>query len=175
MIRQEDVIKIGQFAKPHGVKGEIALVTQSDVLDESGSPYIICEIEGILVPFFIEEYRYKSDSVILLKLEDINDEIAASEFTGRDVYYPLDEMNGDDVGDVTWDNFIGYLVTDEVVGELGMITDVDESTLNVLIKIDHQGVELLIPAVEELIIAIDSEKKQMKVSLPEGLLDLYKS
>lgn len=51
MIKKEDVFKIGQFAKPHGIKGEIALVTNSDVFDDSDDPYIICEMDGILVPF----------------------------------------------------------------------------------------------------------------------------
>ena len=54
MIKKEDVFKIGQFAKPHGIKGEIALVTNSDVFDDSDDPYIVCEMDGILVPFFIE-------------------------------------------------------------------------------------------------------------------------
>ena len=74
MIKKEDVFKIGQFAKPHGIKGEIALVTNSDVFDDSDDPYIICEMDGILVPFFIEEYRYKTDTVILLKLKNVDDE-----------------------------------------------------------------------------------------------------
>lgn len=51
MIKKEDVFKIGQFAKPHGIKGEIALVTNSDVFEDSDDPYIICEMDGILVPF----------------------------------------------------------------------------------------------------------------------------
>lgn len=80
MIKKEDVFKIGQFAKPHGIKGEIALVTNSDVFDDSDDPYIICEMDGILVPFFIEEYRYKTDTVILLKLKNVDDEKAAVNF-----------------------------------------------------------------------------------------------
>ena len=72
MIRQEEVFKIGQFAKPHGIKGELSLLTQCDLFEETDEPYIVCEMDGILVPFFVEEYRYKSDSVMLLKLEDVN-------------------------------------------------------------------------------------------------------
>ena len=109
MIKKEDVFKIGQFAKPHGIKGEIALVTNSDVFDDSDDPYIICEMDGILVPFFIEEYRYKTDTVILLKLKNVDDEKAAREFSNREVFYSLDEVDRDDlVGDMTWDSFIGY-------------------------------------------------------------------
>ena len=173
MIKKEEVFKIGQFGKPHGIKGEIALVTNSDVLDNSEDPYIICEIDGIVVPFFIEEYRYKTDTVILVKLKNVDDEKAAREFSNREVFYSLDEVDEEDlVGEMTWDSFIGYQVIDEVQGKIGEITDVDESTINVLLQIDREGEEVLLPAVEELILSADHENKRLIVSLPEGLLDL---
>lgn len=173
MIKKEEVFKIGRFAKPHGVKGEISLITTSDLFEESDEPYIVCDIDGILVPFFIEEYRYKSDTVTLVKLEYVNTEEGAREFVGRDVYYPLEGMETEDlVGDMTWDSFVNYAVTDEVHGFLGKIIQVDDSTLNVLLHIDNQGQELLFPAAEELIVAVDHPGKQMTVLLPEGLLDL---
>ena len=158
------------FAKPHGIKGEISLVTNSDVFDDAEDPCVICEIDGILVPFFVEEYRYKTDTVILLKLENVNDEKAAREFTNREAFFLLDAVDEDDlVGDMTWDSFIGYTVIDEHHGELGKITDVDETTINVLLQI---GEELLLPAAEELITSADHDNKTLQVSVPEGLLDL---
>ena len=63
MIREGEVFKIGQFAKPHGIKGELSLVTNSDVLEDAEDPYIVCEMDGILVPFFVEDFRYKTDTV----------------------------------------------------------------------------------------------------------------
>ena len=72
----------------------------------------------------------------------------------------------------TTDSFIGYRVIDEHHGEIGEITDVDESTINVLLQIDHNGEELLLPAAEELILSADHENKTLAVSVPEGLLDL---
>lgn len=173
MIKKEDVFKIGQFAKPHGIKGEIALVTNCDVFDDSEDPYVICEMDGIFVPFFIEEYRYKSDSVILVKLVNVDDEKTAREFSNREVYYSLDEVDEEDlVGEMTWDSFIGYRVEDETIGEIGEIVNVDESTMNVLLQIDYKGEELLLPAAEELILSADHENRKLVVSVPEGLLDL---
>ena len=82
-------------------------------------------------------------------------------------------MGEDDlVGDMSWDSFIGYTVIDELHGELGKITDVDETTINVLLQIDHKGNEILLPAAEELITSADHENKTLRVSVPEGLLDL---
>ena len=46
MIREEEVFKIGQFAKPHGIKGELSLVTNSDVLEDAEDPYIVCEMDS---------------------------------------------------------------------------------------------------------------------------------
>lgn len=46
----------------------------------------------------------------------------------------------------------------------------DESTINVLLQIDHNGEELLLPAAEELILSADHENKTLAVSIPEGLL-----
>ena len=98
MIREEEVFKIGQFAKPHGIKGELSLVTNSDVLEDAEDPYIVCEMDGILVPFFVEDFRYKTDTVVLVKLEDVNSEEDARMFVGKEVFYPLDAVDEEDLG-----------------------------------------------------------------------------
>ena len=173
MIKAETLFKIGKFAKPHGVKGEISLVTSCSAFDEDENLYIVCDIDGILVPFFIESIRYKTETTLLVKLENIDTEDAVREFSNIDVYYPIDEFDSNEtLGQITWDNFIGYEVVDEQFGFLGNITDVDDSTVNVLFNINHKGKELLMPAVEEFILSIDDEKKVIAVSVPEGLFDL---
>ena len=57
MIRQEDVYKIGQITKVHGLKGEVVFNFVDDIFDRVDCDYLICELDDILVPFFIEEYR----------------------------------------------------------------------------------------------------------------------
>ena len=173
MIKQEDVFKIGQFAKPHGIKGEITLVTECDVFDEADEQFVICNMDGILVPFYVEDFRYKTDTTMLLKLEGVNTDAEAREFANRDVYYPLDKMDDDSMlNEMTWENFIGFKVIDGEFGEVGVIEDVDDSTANVLLQLKYKGRELLLPAAEELVTDLDLDKKEMHVSLPAGLLDL---
>lgn len=173
MIKKEDVIKIGQFAKPHGIKGEISLPFTNDAFDRCDSDYLVCEMDGILVPFFIKEYRFKSESTALIKFEDVDTEDAAKRFSNLEVYYPkayLDEEGPQE--DYTWSYFIGFSVLDESAGNLGKVVNVDESTLNVLLQIDQDGKELLVPAAEELITGIDHNAGILYVQLPEGLLNL---
>ena len=63
MIRKEEVYKIGIFNKPHGIHGELQFTFTDDVFDRAEAEYVICMMDGILVPFFIEEYRFRSDAV----------------------------------------------------------------------------------------------------------------
>lgn len=173
MIRKEDVFKIGKFAKTHGVKGELSLLADGELFDASEDPYVICEIDGILVPFFIESYRDKSDSVVLVKLECIDSGEAAREFVNLDVYYPLAQAGKEDlINSMAWDSLVGFTVFSEDKSILGIVTHVDESTLNVLLQIEKDGKTFLFPAVEELVADIDYPNKQMVLIVPEGLLDL---
>ena len=173
MIRNDEVIRIGQFAKPHGIKGEISLIFTSDIFDRCDAGYLICDVDGILVPFFMEEYRFKNDSTALIKLEGVDTDADARELSGRDVFYPKRFAGEEDAGDAyTWEYFIGFRVEDAAYGDLGVVTDVDESTINVLLQVDRDGKELLVPAAEELITDIDHEARVLYMQLPEGFLDL---
>jgi 16S rRNA processing protein RimM len=174
MIKKEDVCKIGHFTKPHGVKGEIGLVLSHDVFAYADPSFLICEIEGILVPFFIEECRSKTDTVLLVKLAIIDSEEAVREFSNCEVYYPFRAMKGEvlNLADEGWWSFRDYTVSDETRGVLGKIIAIDESTANTLLQIDYAGRELLIPAVDEWIISADHKNKELKLSVPAGLLEL---
>ena len=61
MIRKEEVYKIGIFNKPHGIHGELSFTFTDDIFDRVEAEYLICLLDGIFVPFFIEEYRFRSD------------------------------------------------------------------------------------------------------------------
>ena len=86
MIKKEDVYQIGRIGKPHGVKGEVLFHFSDDVFDRAESEYLILEVDGILVPFFMEEYRFRSDETALVRFCDINTQEQARQLTGSDVY-----------------------------------------------------------------------------------------
>ena len=88
MIRQEDVYKIGRLGKTHGVKGEISFQFDDDIFDRVDTDYLVLDTDGILVPFFMEEYRFRSDHVCLVKFCDIDTQQRAQELTGSDVFFP---------------------------------------------------------------------------------------
>ena len=93
MIRKEEVFKIGVINKPHGVKGEVSFTFTDDIFDRVDCDYLILLMDGILVPFFMEEYRFRSDNVALVKFEDIDTAEQARKFTNVEVYFPKKFMD----------------------------------------------------------------------------------
>ena len=169
MIKLEEVYKIGRLGKPHGVKGELTMQVDDDVFDRTDSDFLVLMIDGILVPFYIEEYRFRTDSTALIKFEDIDTVERARELTNTDVYFlrSLADSNDDEY---TWAYFTGFTIVDAASGNaVGTIAAVDDSTANVLFTLADG---MLIPAAEELIQSIDHKRKTVSMTLPDGLLDL---
>ena len=169
MIRQEEVYKIGKLGKAHGVKGEISFLFDDDVFDRTDADYLVLDMDGILVPFFIEEYRFKTDDNALMKFEGIDTQERARELTGCEVYFPR-EMAEDDNEQLSWAAIVGFELIDASTGKsAGNIASVDDTTINILFELEDGK---LIPASEDLITNIDTKKQQIFIQLPEGILEL---
>lgn len=173
MIRRDDVYKIGKLGKPHGVKGEITFAITDDVFDRVDADYLVLDIDGILVPFYLEEYRFKNDDNVLVKFEDIDTQEQVRAYTGCEVYFPR-HLSDCDEENMSWAEIIGFQLVDAVSGRVvGTIDHVDDSTLNLLFEITSpEGEALLIPANNDLIEEVDIEKKMIRMAIPEGLLEL---
>ena len=169
MIKEENIYQIGRLGKTHGVRGEISFLFDDDVFDCVDADYLILKVDGIFVPFFIEEYRFKSDSNAIIKFEDIDTQERARELTGADVYFPRSLVENDDEN-LSWPVLVGFDIIEASNGRtIGRIASVDDSTLNILFCLDDGR---LIPASENLITAIDQQTRTLTMHIPEGLLDL---
>lgn len=173
MIRKEEVYQIGRIGKPHGVRGEVLFHFSDDVFDRTESEYLILEVDGILVPFFMEEYRFRSDETALVRFCDINTQEEARELTGCDVYFLRSEVPEYD-DQLTWAQIVGFSIIDEQSGRsIGTISAVDDSTINTLFELrTPDGRDVLIPASDDLIADVDTESQTITMTIPEGLLDL---
>ncbi len=172
MIKQDDVYRIGRLGKPHGVKGELSFQFDDDIFDRTDADYLILGIDGILVPFFIEEYRFRSDEICLMKFCDIDTGERARELTGCDVFFPR-ALAQEEEGGASWAEIIGFTVTDAATGRtVGTVRAVDDSTLNVLFTLDTPQGEVLLPASDDLIAGFDRQAQTIAMTIPEGLLSL---
>lgn len=168
MLKKEDFVYFGKLTKPHGTKGEIGINGDGIILGED-CDFVAVEIDGILVPFFLENCRGKNDDTIIVKFEHLDSAESVRFLTNCPTYIPREWI--DEEENYTWKYFIGFTAEDESIGTLGEIIDVDESTINTLFVVDYDGEEILLPTAEELIKNINHDERTITFNLPEGLIE----
>ena len=167
MIKADEVYRIGRLGKAHGIKGEITMQVEDDIFDRTDVDYLVLELDNIMVPFFIEEYYFKTNTTALIKFEGIDTLERAKEFANIDVYFPRsikdNNINSEEEA-LSYPMLVGFQVND-----IGKIAYIDHQTENIMFELEDGT---LIPASEELIEDIDVPNKQIKMTIPEGLLAL---
>lgn len=163
-----DLVEIGVFGKPHGIKGEIAAMPDEGRDVVAGS-FVFAEIDGIPVPFRVEAVRTKGAG-LLLTLKGVDTEAQAALLASKTIFAESDmsDPSDDDSEGFYLDDLTGFTIVagGEVVG---CIDDVDFSTENALFIVDRHGEEVLIPAAPELIDSIDADTRTVAMTLPDGL------
>ena len=178
MITRDQLIEIGHFNKAHGVNGEVnaSLLIDAELL--SSLSCLVCDMDGIFVPFFVEAMRHKGATSVLLAIDGFSSEQEVASLVGKDFfalkrdYDVLVQQVDEDDEELPLDYFIGFQLTDNDM-PVGEIVDVDETTENALfIVCRNDGSQVAIPAVDDLITSMDMTARVIDMDLPEGLLSI---
>ena len=92
---------------------------------------------------------------------------------GRELYLPLELLPPLEGNKFYFHEIIGFEVIDSEKGNIGKILGVYENAPQPLLSIDCEGKEILLPIIDEVILNVDRQAKQMSVKSPEGLIELY--
>ena len=88
-----------------------------------------------------------------------------SELIGEEGFVLRSDVQQADEGTLTWQDLVGYTIVDEEQ-TVGVIADVDESTINTLATLEDGR---MIPLHEDFILDIDEEAQILRVHLPFAL------
>lgn len=163
MITNEQVIAIGRITRTHGKRGEIQCLMSNEYWDNADATFLILSIDNILVPFRVLDWRGKGSDSLIFQLDRITDEQSALQLIGYQAYMLKSDISEEEEIMPTWQSLLGYRVLDTDQGELGTITDVDETTINTLVTLNHNQ---LIPLHEDFIINIEPDKQLITICLP---------
>lgn len=164
-----ETILIGKIVNVVGLKGELKVYCYTDKKEQ------FKELKQIRLDdrsYAIRNVRYQG-SVVILKLEGVDDRNAAEALRGKGVFIEESDLAELPEGSYYVRDLIGLQVTDREGTLSGLLTDVVQPGAQDLYEIElKEGGKIWLPAVKEFILDVNMQERRMTVSLPDGLLEL---
>ncbi|MBO7595316.1 MAG: 16S rRNA processing protein RimM [Salinivirgaceae bacterium] len=166
----QDFVEVGKIVKTHGVNGEIIVELDNPAILEDTTEPVVLEIEGLRVPFFIEQAKAVSAQRARVQFDCTHTEQRAKTLVGCRVFVSPDLLDNADDEFASPTALVGFSVIDKQHGDLGAIQSIDNLNINPIMVVGEK--QTLIPFHPDFVTKIDFRKKQVKVSVPEGLLNI---
>ena len=165
--------EIGFIRKTHGFKGSVILaVHNGDAEDFLKSKYLFLNMDGSIVPFYIEDFSVEAAGTVI-HFEDVNTYEEAATLVLKKVLLPDDELPREFTQEDELKSINGYTIVDSKRGAIGPVKDVVETPGQLLILFDYGKAEIMLPANDNTLLKIMKRKKEIHVNIPDGLLEIY--
>ena len=164
-------VEIGFIRGVHGVRGELWIDTfdPSSRSIRKGSQVWVGD-GNVTDPHCVRSVRYGNK--ILVTLDGLDDRDAAERLKGQ----PLSMLRSDlpelPEGELYLADVIGYRVVTAGGALVGELQGIVEAPAQPLLEVLGATKRHLIPAVGEIVIRVDHEKREVVIDPPEGLLEL---
>lgn len=160
---------IGRIAGKHGFRGELNLVIDRDQARKviKKGNFLFVEFDGKGVPFLVESV---SASGNIVKLSDVSNEKEAAALNGRPIL--IESSKAGKSSTSPFEGLNGFAIQDIKHGTVGTVISVQEFPQGLMLTLESERGEVLIPAVEDWITAVDEDRRTITMNLPEGLIDL---
>ncbi len=170
----KDCFYLGKITKKYSFKGELIISLDTDEPEiYKNLKSVFININGRLIPYFIEKSKSQKKSTLRVKFEDINSEEEALSIINKEVYLPLENLPELKGKKFYYHEIIGYNVVDTDHGNIGLIIKVEDKTSQSIFVIKNNGKEILIPVNDNIIQMINRKNKTIHITAPNGLIELY--
>ncbi len=164
-----DCYFLGTITKMHGLKGHVTLKLDTDDPSEYYKmESLFVEINGQLVPFFIEEIDVMKSNTLKILFKDVE----AGMIVGKETYLPLSTLPKLTGNKFYYFEVVGFEIMENNTKAGTIISINDKAAQPLFIIAREDSKELAIPIIKEWILEVDREAKQIKMNLPEGILEL---
>jgi 16S rRNA processing protein RimM len=169
----ENLIVIGRVSRPHGVKGEIRIEYFNPEDPGLFSRYEMLYIQGdqespqSYRPIKVRLHK----QFILAQLEGIRNKEEAERLSGSLVLVDPARLPSLEEDEYYWHEILGMRVVTEQGSEVGEVIQILQTGSNDVYVVRKGNKEYLIPAIKEVIIAIERETRTMVIRPLEGLFE----
>lgn len=161
---------IGKFRKPHGIRGEIRMSVLTDF------PDLIEKGQTVYVGDKYQAYQIRSirwhGGDMLVSLEELLDRTAVEIFRNVMVHMKSQDIPAPADGEFYTHQLVGIAVETDQGTHLGKLKEVIFTGANDVYLVEPpEGKDILLPAIEEVILNIDLDEGRMLVHIIPGLLE----
>ncbi|MGH2571120.1 MAG: ribosome maturation factor RimM [bacterium] len=171
-VRNSGEQKVAELGRPHGIRGEITAllfgVTGAEL--SAMTTLRVRRPNGAEAPLRIEDARPKGQGWIL-RIDGVEDREGAEELRGAAIVAPREDLPEAQPGEWWIDDLVGLEVVSDDGEAIGRLVDVWTLPANDVYVVRSADGEVLLPAIEDVIVGVDLEKKTMTVHLLPGLID----
>ena len=162
-----DIYPLGRITKTHGYNGTVVLVSDQTIDDELEQlEELFVLIDGLKVPFPVEELVLLTDSSAHVRLEFVDNQNEALRLVGREVYAAVTPREQEtEKGLEQW---IDFAVYDTKYGKVGIIRNIEDYKGNIVMQVMDGDRETLISLYPELVNNIDHHQKILHIAAPDG-------
>ena len=159
---------IGRVAKPWGIQGEVKVEV---ITDFPGRFSLLRKVYlgPEAAPFALEGFRLHKGAA-LLKLEGCHDRTTVEKLRGQLVQIPIEEAMPLEQDEYYEYQIVGLAVWTAGGKYLGTVDEVISTGSNDVYVVRGEGREVLIPAIEDVVLEINLAQGRLVVELMEGLV-----
>lgn len=167
---EDALISIGKIVGTHGIKGYLKVISyaESTAPFADGKELALRQVGKPVARFRIESARPHKRG-LLLALEGITSVDVAKEWVGYELCIERATLPEPEQDTYYWDQIIGLDVFTVDGRRLGRIASIFPTGSNDVYVVREGKKEILIPALESVVVDIDLATNALRVDLPEGL------
>lgn len=165
---------IGKLVSVFGLQGEFVLKHSLGKRTslQGVEAIFLEERKNSFIPYFVQKASVKDHEHTFVKLEGVDTKEDARKLVQTPVYLLEADFKGQAASSAPL-AMLGFTVHDKELGELGVVEEVIEMPMQVLLKIMYKEKEVLLPLNEQSLVKVDKKGQIVHVDLPEGLMDIY--
>jgi 16S rRNA processing protein RimM len=171
-MKKEDCFYLGKIVKPFSFKGELVLFLDVDNIENYiDMEFVYLEIKDKLIKYEINNLRLQGNKMVC-QFKDVTQE-ESNMLIGKEMYMPLEFLPKLSGNKFYFHEVIGFNVEDKEKGNIGIIKEIYDNTVQPIMSIDDNGREILIPIINNVVKNVDRGKRLITIEAPQGLIDIY--
>jgi len=172
----ESLVVVARVARPHGLRGEVVLQSETDFPEERFRPggQVLVQDAGAVRNLTVRSVRiYKGRPIVGFDgIESIEE---AEPFVGRELRIEAGDLVPLPPGCFYHHDLVGCRVETVDGVDVGTVTRVDGAGGACRLTVDGPTGEQLVPLVDEICRQIDTGARRIVIAAPDGLLDLNRA